>query len=441
MLYDGKENPSVRERVEHWVQKISTPDQQFRLLCAKVPRQPDEWSCGHRVVLTARLVLQSALLSDSGRLPDKLPEDFASPEKIKGLQKLITSQTALKMETMEGAPPLKRELDEPSSVRSEEPNRKCSRGNDQVKKVPPAVKEVSPPVEEKVAAEPPVSKRRILSKTGARAEEKVVQPASPSKETTPMRRNKKRPLNEDSPAAPEDKRSKNKASKQEKQNDLKNLQIELGTKGLTHNETFQKRHYDSKIPPARGHWQDFFKYIAEGKPFTCPVCRELHMEFVIGHTPVADPIPDEDSEPEEKPSKTKENPEEKPKKVSKTKENPEEKPKKVSRMKSEETGKAGRPVKGSRSHGVLERWILENRPGIYKATKSSDTDYTYFCVPCDKEIRFFRDGVTYVTLHEKGAQHEEGLRCLGLSASGEPVDGRKPCRGVSIDEEKAPLPI
>ena len=164
---------------------------------------------------------------------------------------------------------------------------------------------------------PPVSKRRILSKTGARAEEKVVQPASPSKETTPMRRNKKRALNEDSPAAPEDKRSKNKASKQEKQNDLKNLQIELGTKGLTHNEIFQKRHYDSKIPPPRGHWQDFFKYIAEGKPFTCPVCRELHMEFVIGHTPVADPIPDEDSEPEEKPSKTKENPEEKPKKVSK----------------------------------------------------------------------------------------------------------------------------
>ena len=162
--------------------------------------------------------------------------------------------------------------------------------------------------------------------------------------------------------------------------------------------------------------------------------NELHMEFVIGHTPVADPIPDEDSEPEEKPSKTKENPEEKPKKVSKTNENPEEKPNKVSRMKSEETGKAGRPVKGSRSHGVLERWILENRPGVYKATKSSDTDYTYFCVPCDKEVRFFRDGVTYVTLHEKGAQHEEGLRCLGLSASGEPVDGRKPCRGVSIDE-------
>lgn len=97
MLYDGKDNKIIRNKALKFKKSLEDLGAELQLQGAKCPRQVDEWSCGHRVLLAAKEVLKGIFKESPARLPSELPLDFALPVHMEGL-KVLWSNSGVKRE-------------------------------------------------------------------------------------------------------------------------------------------------------------------------------------------------------------------------------------------------------------------------------------------------------------------------------------------------------
>ncbi len=168
--------------------------------------------------------------------------------------------------------------------------------------------------------------------------------------------------------------------------------------GINH-VRFQKQHATMKVLEPKGHWQSFCRALADDQPLTCVACATLHKVYVLGEL---------EEEEEVAAGKTD--------------------------MDSPLVRKRGRPRKGTTVSGFLQGWLDQNRPGIYTPLHHKG-DFIYQCAACQKEIQFFRDSHTYVHHHEqKSVRHQMGLARLGISNTGDELDGRAVCEGVCVTD-------
>ena len=100
VLYDGKDNQIVRSNALIFKQKLEDLGAELRLQIAKCPRQVDEWSCGHRVLLAAKEVLKRVFKESPLGLPFELPHDFAHPCQMEALKSLWSEPRAEKKEEL-----------------------------------------------------------------------------------------------------------------------------------------------------------------------------------------------------------------------------------------------------------------------------------------------------------------------------------------------------
>ena len=91
MLYDGKDNPKIRELAKEFSDKIECLNGPPEFEVAVCPKQEDEWSCGHRVVLGVGMLLDHLLLYNGQQrgLLETLPAHFADDDALHELEHLI----------------------------------------------------------------------------------------------------------------------------------------------------------------------------------------------------------------------------------------------------------------------------------------------------------------------------------------------------------------
>jgi hypothetical protein len=105
--------------------------------------------------------------------------------------------------------------------------------------------------------------------------------------------------------------------------------------------------------------------------------------------------------------------------------------------------KRGRPkVRGTEQAtgtGLLEEsnltladWIQNHRSSVYRRDGGCKA-FEYHCLPCEKQVNFWRDSITYVLSHETSKTHNMGLDRLGLDTTGrvKDIEGG-PCLGLNI---------
>ena len=181
---------------------------------------------------------------------------------------------------------------------------------------------------------------------------------------------------------------------------VKTITAGLREKGLVHNKVFQQRHAAKMIPPESGHWRQFLEKLAEKKELKCEACNELANEYYFSK-------PDEKKEKEEETA-----------------------PPEVA---ADVPRKRGRPTKNAMRKGVLQQFVAAKRVGVYTELEDSGATFVYRCVPCGKNISFFRDGMTYMFQHEKVCRaHTAGLQAMGLRVDGSQVAARGPCSGADV---------
>ena len=210
-------------------------------------------------------------------------------------------------------------------------------------------------------------------------------------------------VTEDSPPVPEKKSSR--PRKVSAKDEKGQLQADLAKKGLTHNSGFQQKHRDFDIEPLRGHWQEFLTKTINNERHACKACDALYQQYVMDIQP--EPVePSGDTTGESVPVADK-----------------------------IQARRRGRPCRvNPKQENELDSWIRENRKCIYQGIpEKSLTDYTYFCVACQKNVCFFRDSLTYLIQHEDSSScHKRGLENLGVSREGTIKKSRHPCTGVNL---------
>ena len=400
-LYDGKSNHVCRTQAENWLESLN---QGFTLQLAQVPEQVDEWSCGHRVLLSAKYVIGFAFQNpDRIEVPEVVPDSFFVVENITGLTTLI--QTNLKL-------PLKTESDQVSRKR--------------IKTETPSIPPPAATAEEALVPANISEDRRaeVLAAAKARAAQRLQEVRGPAGPSTPQRKSRRADLfdvgresGEEEDKVVQRKPTRKKAAEIEKETAIRKT---LEENGLDHNCVFQKRHCREKVPPNRGHWKEFISSLVKGAPLKCPTCSSLAHEYFFApdppQDPQAQPTPADHADPDDAHPPEPDMPDVLP------------------------SRKRGRPVKGAKMEGYLYKWLEMNRPGIYRPLEDSETSLEYYCVPCRKKLYFSRDASTYVELHEKqSTAHSKGLQAMGLSIRGEAISSRGACDGAIVSGTKTLL--
>ena len=81
VVYDGKNNDQVLEKTKKW--RDQELNSEYDVVFASVPSQLDDWSCGHRILVHADVVLCHMLSDESPEAPLILSEDVVNDESIK----------------------------------------------------------------------------------------------------------------------------------------------------------------------------------------------------------------------------------------------------------------------------------------------------------------------------------------------------------------------
>lgn len=191
-------------------------------------------------------------------------------------------------------------------------------------------------------------------------------------------------------------------SKKEIKEKAQEMQKELESRGLTHNDKFQKLHAAKKILCRKGHWNCFLERLIMKIPIECEACKLLVDKYVHGievdHPAVQDQPPAV-LEPRAR----------------------------------------GRPRRGDTvDPQFLQKFIEAKRAHIYQVTPKSELEFEYFCIPCQKSIPFFRNSLTYMTKHERVSQsHRKGLELLNIDIHTfehqNNKQERKPCTGICVN--------
>lgn len=395
VLYDGLGDNVCRTQAEKWLESLN---EGFTLHHGQVPKQEDDWSCGHRLLLTAKYIICVGFEKgdDVVQVPEVVPDSFFRMEEIVGLTALL-EEPKVKLQ-------LKTENDQVS-------NKKARTIKTEPTSTPPPAA-----IAQEASAPAKISEDRraeILGAAKARAAERLESIQS----ATPPRKSRRTDLfdvnrgsDEEEDKVAQKKQTRRKTADIEKETAIRNT---LETNGLDHNYVFQKRHSLERVPPTRGHWKEFISLLAKGAPLKCLTCSNLAHEYYFApDPPKAQPTPADQSAPASADHEPPPVPEVLP------------------------SRKRGRPTTGTKVQGYyLPKWMETNRPGIYRALEDSETSLEYYCIPCRKKLYFSRDASTYVELHEKQSRaHTKGLQALGLSVKGEIISDRHSCDGAIVSD-------
>ena len=361
---------------------------------AVVPSQPDGWSCGHRVVLSFACVLETLLDNSWLALPAKIPPECFEDEWIQNLCRVQCQLGKTPTAVIPECDPCRLEdmekHDVPVENQTEKPDRK--------RKATLVSKEPVPSPESK-ASSPAVPS----------PESKASSPQGSADSSPPTKKGKVSAKKKSSPTS---------ADSKKKQKDLENYwQSELS---FTHNDDFQKIHVAQKISVKKGHWNAFVSAMLHVKPMDCTACVECR--DIINKREAGEEEKDaascqvvaaEDGAEEEKPQ--------------------EQQPQgKLGR-------RVGRPKKNAEWNG-LSNYLQQHRPGVYRCLDPEQN--MWFCNLCHQKLKLQRDGLTFVTSHEKRELHKAKVRLMEANMLGElPViaDIEKPCCGMNVFDESCHL--
>lgn len=172
--------------------------------------------------------------------------------------------------------------------------------------------------------------------------------------------------------------------KNAKNDELKDLEKKLlEENNFSHNLDFQKQHRLKNLQPKRGHWQEFLRQILNKKPMPCVACQAC--KKILDAPPPPQEAPAEEAEQQQPP----------------------EPPQPQSQPQKADAGrKRGRPRKNVASDWEgLGPWMEKHRPGIYSLV--DEDEKTWLCRICNVELRFQRDGTTFVEIHESRRTHKQ----------------------------------
>ena len=352
VLFDGKSNAVIREKAMQHHEYFTRKGYDLSFVDADVPKQQDDWSCGHRVLLTVNCLLKELTRKDARKegFPIEIPPEWVCAHEMEKLLAYLTSCQTWQMPQEEPLPlsPVKQE---PSFVatKKEQPAEEAKR---------PGVKKV-----EKLKALPVKAERSAA-------------PDAPSLGQKP-----------DISSAQELKKPKVQLVKAERPTALN--APSLSEKASTSGSSCAK----GLGPEARA---------------SAPEHAEARAS-----TPERNQKIQEDID--------------------------------MAKLQEEQLTNGmrprGRPRKGTqKEEHILKTWLANNRKGIYQETENSETKFVYFCVPCHKDVQFYRDAITYLRLHERDCcGHHKGLKKMGLNVIGEVVEVTHACTGVLIQESTCDL--
>ena len=210
---------------------------------ATVPRQDDGWSCGHRAILAANLVLEAVVCDRE--FPVHVDVAEINLEQIHVLMKLLATASTLR----------------PLRARSKEP---ASAGALPADPAPSTAADPAP-------STPPPRKR------DAQASMDAFSPEATSEKSTPRAIVSRADGSRQHASKSQTKRASSKAaplSKRDKKRKLQEFTAQAEAQGVTH-RTFQRDHYAEEAPPPAGHWEKFLESMEGPCLLTCPVCIGL----------------------------------------------------------------------------------------------------------------------------------------------------------------------
>ena len=405
-LYDGLASAVCADSAQAFLchaQNAGWTQSPLSLTLARVSRQPDDWSCGHRVIITANLVL--AHLHRFGTLPQSMDGPTSQDVEVflaeasRGSSATNHASSSSHKPPAAASPPA-RASDDPLDVDDEEAV---------------VLADLQPPA----GCQTPKRRARtgdsFLDRSGSRSEGDAMSPPAVSPMVARVRRRAatKQSTPADRPA--------------------KKVKLRAADCQVSHT-TFQKKHYEAGIAPPQGHWHSFLGHMQGGTadPVACAVCRQLLHENKDGHcerapmaggedghcerAPMADgqdghceraPIADgQDGHCERAPIAGGDEPQAGPEMPG---------PRKPGRPRKDE-------APGSR--WSLSMWVHEKRADVYLATdKSQLKSATYYCRACCRQISFGTQTCEAKVLrHEQYKTHVEGLRKLRGDAAIQPAN-------------------
>ncbi|CAE7032538.1 unnamed protein product [Symbiodinium sp. CCMP2592] len=361
--------------------------QELSLRKYNVPLQPDSWSCGFRVLMSAKAIIEL----EGGDWPPQIPTAAFSEETMSAMCRdlrawMDPSAVAAK----------------PEGSAASAPHRKTEAA---------AASGAQGSASASASEKPPTTPKR----------QSLVLHASPSSRSTPrmrVRRLSKAPKAKASrrKQAPEAKAKQTEAELQQK-----GLEI-LENIGVDHSmfQAVHRRHFPGKNT-AKGHWQTFQKSIADDRIISCEACLELQAK-------VSQAL--EDAEEQALSSLVPAEEADKPG-LSRTS-------KKGRKRKADEAGRRW-----------LHEFIRSERPGLYRVTDASySPQVEYWCTACQEKVRFWTSANnSKLLVHEKAKKHERGLRRLRceqeerdralmpLPAADEIVESdQSGCRGIAVQD-------
>ena len=373
-----------------------------------VPKQTDDWSCGHRTMLSLVHVLQH--YKNHASLPDTIPEEEMDDDSIRTLianaRVNACEDEVNQLQAEEVGPPVQRENPDAVSVNTTNPQSSAI---------------VSSPA-------------RPTNPSGA------VTPPEPAEVVTPVHRRKRfrenradvglTSLKHPKPQSP------GKVSK--KALLLQKAKEIMEVKGFDHNKSFQIPHYNAKKPPPAGHWKEFCLNLADSSLGKCSICNDLLRELwkkpgqsnIQASSPAIPPVAQDDSVPAEDgqdldaPVVPAEDVEPKAKRL------------RVQR---------GRCPKNEELRDV-DAWVASERPGIYARLNTTDNRHPFWCEICGvRALAQRKHDPRFLIQHEQRDRHKVGLKAmkgnqehpelaLAIRDNGSPDgDGQCECKGLDVE--------
>ena len=409
-IYDGRVDKVCQDSAHAFLVSLQgrgwMPEESLSPVTATCSKQTDSWSSGHRLVLTADMVLEHVCKHDS------LPRHLDGPTDA-DIHSLVAG-VAARREPAAGrsVPSTKRPRVGPSQQGVQQ-TPLTGHGEEEQTPAPSGHGEEEPrtPVRSKKrTAEhldrsgsscltPPVS--RYVARAPRRKDAKDAQARSASK---PVKLTK---------AALKDQRREAIAA--------------VEAVGITHT-TFQRRHVEEGTPALKDHWHIFLEGVSDPtKVVVCSTCEPLLQKIHEPKPRAAQLVPVTAAEPAAAP------------------------------VQAAQVHKPGRPKKGE------QRWSLavfmkNNRSDVYEQTlESLGKSAAWKCRACNVVIKFGTQTCkAKVDSHEACPRHQKGLRRLGLITNKEGVtadqgaaapsapvpdasEAPRPCAGVSSTEPSLPL--
>ena len=176
-----------------------------------------------------------------------------------------------------------------------------------------------------------------------------------------------------------------------KQSPVQELAQELRLAGISHNHEFQSAHERCNRLSRKGHWGKFLTALSLKQPMSCPACAELRQKFELAAGPNRETEPS--AEMLAPPTLSQKLREDRPEQFAK-----------------------GRPPKGADLQFDMQAYIAKHKPDIFEPLPNNSKlpGYPWWCIPCQKEVKFHRNHPLHMEAHEARACHQRACRALGL---------------------------